>query len=84
MQKKRYHCKVPDAEIFKETTEQKIINLRNDRPFGKHTMRNMSSAEISTHSSNIVDALSEQVQSLRDAINVLEQRLTVLEEELRK
>lgn len=64
-----------------------IINMRNQKPFEEGRIVNISylSKQFSEmHPSNAVDALSEEVQSLHDAVMSLEQRLTILEEELKK
>lgn len=91
LQNNECRCKVPDLKGLKESAKQKTINEKVQRPIEKDCTANMlylskdcSDPQSSTHSCNIVDALNEQVQSLRDVVTVLEQRLTVLEEELRK
>lgn len=62
-----------------------MINAETKRPFGTGHVVNVPDKGFPAHSNNIiVDALNEQVQSLCNAVTVLEQRLTVLEEELRK
>lgn len=61
--------------------------MRNQRPFEEGRIVNIShlpKKSPGTCSSKIVDALNEQVQSLSDAVTILEQRLSILEEELRK
>lgn len=87
----RIHCEIPDTGILNENLEYRVINMRNQRPFEKGRIVNIShlpkeSPDLNrvTCSNGIVDALNEQVQSLSDAVTILEQRLSVLEEELRK
>lgn len=61
--------------------------MRNQRPFEEGRIVNIShlpKESPGSCSSKIVDALNEQVQSLSDAVTILEQRLSILEEELRK
>ena len=56
--------------------------MRNQRLFEKGRIVDISHLS-GTYSNKIVDALNEQVQSLSDAVTLLEQRLSVLEEELK-
>lgn len=87
LQTERFHCEAPDSGILNGNMEPKVINMRNQRPFEKGQIVNvshLSEKASSVHSSKIMDALNEQVQSLSDAVIILEQRLSVLEEELRK
>lgn len=61
-----------------------MINAKTKRPVETGHVVNVPDKGFPAHSNNVVDALNEQVQSLCNAVTVLEQRLTVLEEELRK
>lgn len=79
---KRSYCKIPDVGALIKDIEYKVINMRNQRPFEKGRIVNISHLS-GTYSNKIVDALNEQVQSLSDAVTLLEQRLSVLEEELK-
>ncbi|XP_076760756.1 proteome of centrioles 1 [Xylocopa sonorina] len=87
LQNEKTHCTVPDSEVLNEKIQYQVINMRNQRPpeVGRIVnISHLSKKPPNTYSSKIVDALNEQVQSLCDAVTVLEQRLSVLEEELRK
>ncbi|CAL7937136.1 unnamed protein product [Xylocopa violacea] len=86
-QSEKTHCAVPDSEILNEKIQYKVINMRNQKPLEVGRIVNIShlpKKSPNKYSSKVVDALNEQVQSLCDAVTVLEQRLSVLEEELRK
>lgn len=68
-----------------------VINLRNmkEQENARFTMSNSCYKGFSdySHSSSqtelIIEALSEQVESIRNTIVLLEQRLTVVEDELK-
>lgn len=79
---RKSYCKIPDAGTLTKDIEYEVINMRNQRPFEKGRIVNISHLS-GTYSNKIVDALNEQVQSLSDAVTLLEQRLSVLEEELK-
>lgn len=69
-----------------------VINMKNIISSERDHVRNMPVSQdhtlLCTYSSSqsvkAVEALRDQVQSLHDTINILEQRLTVLEEEFKK
>lgn len=82
LKNRRSYCKIPDAGALDKDIECKVINMRNQRPVEKGHIVNISHLS-GTYSSKVVDALNEQVQSLSDAVTLLEQRLSVLEEELK-
>ena len=83
LQNSRSNSKVSDSGQWKRNIEQKVINAKTKRPFETDHV-NVPEKGFPAHSNNVVDALNAQVQSLCNAVTVLEQRLTVLEEELRK
>lgn len=85
------HCKGPIAEIPRKKIEPEVINTRNIKPERHRTanvldQQDRISAYMHSSSQSIkaVEALCDQVQSLHDTVNILEQRLTVLEEAIIK
>lgn len=84
------HCKGPIAEIPKKRIE--VIDTRNIKPPERCHIANVLipqdqiSADMhsSSQSIKVVEALCDQVQSLHDTVNILEQRLTILEEAIKK
>lgn len=86
------HCKGPIAEIPKKRIEPEVIDTRNIKPPERRRIANILipqdqiSADMHSSSQSIkaVEALCDQVQSLHDTVNILEQRLTILEEAIRK
>lgn len=87
----RNHCKGPIAEIPRKKIEPEVINTRNIKPEKHHRAnvlvpQDQVSAYMHSSSQSIkaVEALCDQVQSLHDTVNILEQRLTVLEEAIIK
>lgn len=85
------HCKGPIAEVPTKRIEPEVIDTRNIKP-ERHRIANILvpqdqiSADMHSSSQSIkaVEALCDQVQSLHDTVNILEQRLTILEEAIRK
>lgn len=92
MESDENHCKGPIAEIPRKKIEPEVIDTRNIKSPEKRSMANILvpqdqiSAYVHSSSQSIktVEALCDQVQSLNDTVNILEQRLTVLEEAIRK
>ncbi|XP_076641798.1 proteome of centrioles 1 isoform X2 [Halictus rubicundus] len=91
LQNNKCRCKGPDLEILNKKVEQNVVDQKAQKfseqgciTNGSCLSKDLSDAQFSMCSSNIVDALNEQVQSLRDTVITLEQRLTVLEEMLKK
>lgn len=86
----RNHCKGPIAEIPRKKIEPEVINIRNIKPEKRRANALFPQDQVSAymHSSSqsikAVEALCDQVQSLHDTVNILEQRLTVLEEAIIK
>lgn len=85
--KERSIVKIPRKKI-----EPEVIYRRNIKSPERHHMANVLvpqdqiSAHVHSSSQSIktVETLCDQVQSLHDTVNILEQRLTVLEEAIRK
>lgn len=86
------HCKGSIAKIPRKKIEPEVIDTKNIKSLERHHIANVLIPQDQTlayvHSSSqfikAVEALCDQVQSLHDTVNILEQRLTVLEEANRK
>ncbi|XP_043489298.1 POC1 centriolar protein homolog A-like isoform X1 [Polistes fuscatus] len=82
-------CKESIPKLPNENIQVEVINLRKER---QHKEREQDSSCIgqykvpdscSSQASNIIEMLNEQVESLRNTVNILEQRLSAVEKELK-
>lgn len=83
----RSHCERSVAEVPDKKIE--VINTRNITSRKRGRVANMlhdrEDQTFSAHSSQSeMKALRDQIQSLNDTVNILEQRLTVLEATIKK
>lgn len=76
--------------IIHDKAEIEVINLRNIKAHEQNMKFTMSNSycnrtnDISQSSSGlIIEALSEQIESIRNTVVLLEQRLSVVEDELK-